>query len=60
MGGGIDVGITEALSLGVEYLYVDVQDPNFTLGTDPDILEVEHEVDAIHTVRVGMNYAFQI
>lgn len=58
LGGGIDVGITDALSMGVEYLYVDVEDNTYAFGATPD--EFDHEVDGIHTVRVGMNYAFQI
>jgi opacity protein-like surface antigen len=62
VGGGIDVGITDSLSLGVEYLYVDVDNNSFSFGTDdPDEpLALDYEIDGIHTVRVGMNYAFRI
>lgn len=61
VGGGIDVGITDSISLGVEYLYVDVKDKTFTLPTSPSgTADVDYDVDAIHTIRVGMNYAFSI
>lgn len=60
LGGGIDIDITDSLTLGVEYLYVDVEDNTYTLGVDPDTVDFSHEVEGIHTVRVGMNYAFQI
>lgn len=62
LGGGIDVGITDSLSLGVEYLYVDVKEKSYTFGTGPTPAPetIEQEVDAIHTIRVGMNYAFSI
>ncbi len=63
VGGGIDVSITDSLSLGVEYLYVDVKDRTFTLpvpGTPPTTSAVDFDVDTIHTIRVGMNYAFSI
>lgn len=62
VGGGIDVGITDSLSMGVEYLYVDIPDQDFsyerTAPAAPAV--IEQKFDAVHTIRVGMNYAFQI
>ena len=56
LGGGVDVALSEAVSLGVEYLYVDLDDMDYEV----DDLTFNHEMDGIHSIRLGMNYAFSI
>jgi outer membrane immunogenic protein len=57
LGGGVDVALSEAVSLGVEYLYVDLEDMQYEID---DLTTFNHEVDGIHSIRFGVNYAFSI
>jgi outer membrane immunogenic protein len=57
LGGGVDVDLSEAVSLGVEYLYVDLEDMTYDVD---DLTSVNHELDGIHSIRLGLNYAFSI
>jgi outer membrane immunogenic protein len=60
LGAGTDIELTEAVTLGFEYLYVDLDDIDYDIegGTDP--LSFEQSNEGIHTFRLGVNYAFQI
>ena len=61
VGGGIEHAFTDALSVSLEYLYVDLQDTTHTLsdgagsGGDVDMM-----YDGMHTVRAGLNYRFSL
>lgn len=57
LGGGMDVGLSEAASIGVEYLYVGLEDMEYDVD---DLTTVTHEIDGIHSIRLGINYAFSI
>ena len=52
IGGGIEVAVTDAVSVKAEYLYMDLGAQTYDLGTP-----VENHLTA-HTVRAGINYAF--
>jgi outer membrane immunogenic protein len=60
LGAGADIEITEAVTLGLEYLYVKVGDVEYDIEGEDETLSFEQEIDAIHTFRLGVNYAFQI
>jgi outer membrane immunogenic protein len=60
LGAGADIEITEAVTLGLEYLYVKVGDVEYDIDSDTDTVSFEQEIDAIHTFRLGVNYAFRI
>lgn len=57
LGAGIDVAVTQQVSLGLEYLYLQLDDLKYSDGDD---LEVGHDLEGIHSIRLGVNYAFQI
>ena len=57
VGAGFDFSLSNSLSLGVEYLYVQLEDQSYPVAVDFDI---DHDLESIHTVRVGLDYAFQI
>ena len=62
VGAGVDYALTESLSLGLEYLYVKLDDQTFKV-TDSDTdteYQVREQLDGIHTVRMGLNYAFSL
>lgn len=60
LGAGFDFSLTESVSLGVEYLYVDLDDRNYEMGKGGDAVEFDHQLDGIHSIRLGIDYAFQI
>ncbi len=60
LGAGFDFALSESVSLGVEYLYVELDDRNYEIDVDDDTVEFSHDLDGIHSIRLGVNYAFQI
>lgn len=61
LGGGVDFALTDSLSLGVEYLFINLDDMKYeATNSKGDTYTLKQEMDAIHSVRVGMNYAFHI
>ena len=60
LGAGADFALTEAVTLGFEYLYVKLEDIDYEVEGDDETLEFNQQMDAIHTFRIGVNYAFQI
>ena len=61
IGGGIEHAITDSLSVGLEYLYVDLQNTSHFLS---DGMGIQGTVDMIyedmHTVRASLNYRFSL
>ena len=61
VGGGIEHAVTDALSVSLEYLYIDLQDTTHSLsdgagsGGDVDMM-----YNDMHTVRAGINYRFSL
>ena len=60
LGAGADIALTESVTLGLEYLYVKLKDIEYDIEGEDETLSFEQKMDAIHTFRVGVNYAFQI
>jgi outer membrane immunogenic protein len=66
MGGGVEVALTQNLSLKAEYLYADfgsqrhVLDPNFAANYNSDNPTARDRFADwdIHTIRAGLNYRF--
>jgi opacity protein-like surface antigen len=56
LGAGVDIALTEQVSMGLEYLYVSLDDVSYTI----DDGEYEHDLDALQAIRLGLNYAFSI
>ncbi|MFZ1109173.1 MAG: outer membrane protein [Rhodomicrobium sp.] len=58
LGGGIEYKISPAWSLKAEYQYLDLgkREPVDASGKTPDL--VSYTDEALHTVRVGLNYHF--
>ena len=60
MGAGVDVAVTQNVSLGLEYLYMSLDDMEFEVGDESDPVTFEQDIEAMHTIRLGVNYAFSI
>ncbi len=61
MGGGVDVAVTEQVSVGLEYLYLQLDDVRYEVEDDVGFpISIDHDLDGIHTIRLGLNYAFPI
>jgi outer membrane immunogenic protein len=60
LGGGVDVALTDQLTMGLEYLYLSLDDVNYRIDTDTDSARYRQELDALHSIRLGVNYAFSI
>ena len=60
LGAGADIDITESVTLGVEYLHVNLKDVEYDIAGGTETLSFEQKMDAIHTFRLGVNYAFKI
>jgi outer membrane immunogenic protein len=61
VGAGVDYALTEAVSIGAEYLYIGLDDVEYTI-TDlyGQKYHFEQDLDGIHSFRLGVNYTFQI
>lgn len=61
VGGGIEHAITDAISVSLEYLYINLEGTTHALsdgaGSGGD---VDMEYNDIHTVRAGINYRFSL
>lgn len=60
VGAGVDVAVTQQVTVGLEYLYLHLDDVNYSTGDSDAPVGVDHDIDGIHSIRLGMNYAFQI
>lgn len=60
MGAGVDVNVTQNVSMGLEYLYVSLDDMKYEARDGAAKVFFEHELEALHTIRLGVNYAFSI
>jgi outer membrane immunogenic protein len=59
IGGGLEHAFSENFSGRIEYLYVDLDDADFSLtDTAPTTLDATQSFDDIHMVRVGLTYNF--
>lgn len=59
IGTGVEVGLTEKLSLKAEYLYADLGKEDFRITNSPAGSPKSAAFDAeIHTARIGLNYRF--
>ncbi len=56
IGAGVDLALTDAVSVGLEYLYVDLSNMDYSF----DETEFKQDIDSIQSVRLGVNYAFSI
>ena len=61
VGAGVDYSLTESVSMNLEYLFINLEDPTFEV-TDSDDIEYSYKQDmnGIHSIRLGVNYAFHI
>lgn len=61
IGGGMEYAFTDSFSVGLEYLYVQLDDTSHTLsdgmGSGGTLTQM---YDDIHTVRLGFNYLFSL
>ena len=57
-GGGLEHAFTPNFSGRIEYLYVDLEDADFSLSSGGNTLDVTQSFDDIHMVRVGLTYNF--
>lgn len=61
MGGGLDYALTDSLSLGLEYLYIGIDEASYkftdSAGTT---VAVDQDVEGMHSFRLGFTYAFHI
>lgn len=61
IGAGIDYALTDSISMGLEYLYVSVGDYEYEVEDDVGTTYTfEHDIEGIHSFRLGFNYAFHI
>jgi opacity protein-like surface antigen len=60
MGAGVDVDVTQNVSVGVEYLYLSLDDMKYKVSDDAGTVTFEQDIEAMHTIRLGVNYAFSI
>jgi outer membrane immunogenic protein len=60
LGGGLDLALTDSVSVGLEYLYIDLEDVSYDATESGDPIKIDQEFDGIHSIRLGLNYAFQI
>ncbi|MFN4143470.1 outer membrane protein [Aestuariivirga sp.] len=63
VGAGIDYFVTESVSLGLEYLYLRLDDVEYGMVEGAAAAydgEVSLELDGMHTLRLGLNYAFSL
>lgn len=61
VGAGAEYALTDSLTLGAEYLYIRLDDVEYELDNDlGNPVSFDREIDAIHTVRLGLNYYFKI
>ena len=61
IGAGVDYALTDAVSIGAEYLYIGLDDVDYTI-TDlyGQKYHFEQDLDGIHSFRLGVNYTFHI
>ena len=61
IGAGVDYALTDSVSIGAEYLYVGLDDVEYTI-TDlfGERYQFEQDLDGIHSFRLGVNYVFHI
>jgi outer membrane immunogenic protein len=57
VGGGLEHAFTQNFSGRIEYLYVDLEDSDYTL-VDAETLDATQSFNDIHMVRVGLTYNF--
>ena len=57
-GGGLEHAFTPNFSGRIEYLYVDLEDADFSLSSGGNTLDATQSFDDIHMVRVGLTYNF--
>ena len=60
LGAGVDVAVTQQVTVGLEYLYFSLDDLEYTVGDGASSASYEHDLESLHTIRLGVNYAFQI
>jgi outer membrane immunogenic protein len=59
VGGGLEHAFTQNFRGRIEYLYVDLEDADFSMtDTAPTTLDATQTFDDIHMVRVGLTYNF--
>jgi outer membrane immunogenic protein len=59
IGGGIEYAVTDNFSVGLEYLYIALDDTSHTLSDDLGTVgKLDMEYDDMHTVRLGFAYRF--
>jgi outer membrane immunogenic protein len=60
LGAGVDVALTEQVSMGLEYLYISLDDLSYRIGEELEQVRFDQDFEAMHSIRLGVNYAFQI
>jgi len=60
IGAGVDVDVTQNVSVGVEYLYLSLDDMKYEASDDAGTVTFEQDLETMHTIRLGVNYAFSI
>lgn len=59
VGAGVELGVTENISLKAEYNYIDLGETDFTAPLTVAAADEEGTVDVnLHTVKVGLNFSF--
>ncbi|WP_292344948.1 outer membrane beta-barrel protein [Mesorhizobium sp.] len=59
VGTGLEVGLSETLSLKAEYLFADLGKEDFGVANSVAVIPLNAAFDAkIHIVRIGLNYRF--
>ncbi len=57
IGGGVEVGLSERLTLKAEYMFMDFEDISHTAVSGGGAnFNFTHELDEIHTVKLGISY----
>jgi len=61
IGAGVDYALTDAVSIGAEYLYITLDDVDYTItNLEGQRYHFEQDLDGIHSFRLGLNYTFHI
>jgi outer membrane immunogenic protein len=60
-GGGIEHAFSDYISVGLEYLYIDLDDTSHFLSDGAGISgTIDQTYDSIHTIRASVNYRFSL
>lgn len=61
LGAGVDISLTQQVTMGLEYLYVSLDDVTYDFDDGAGgTMSYKNDLEAMHSIRLGVNYAFSI